>query len=84
MQLYSMYSCTRIKAANLLMSLAEQTELEVNVVKLPAKAATGSLHNNCAALEGHLDCKKKSRDYMKMPCFIGKLKTFELYMYLNG
>lgn len=41
----------------LFLFLAEQTELEVNVVELPAKGATGSLHHNCAALEDHLDCK---------------------------
>lgn len=65
-----------IEAAYLLLFLAEHTELEVNVIELPAKGTTGSLHRNCAALEGHLDCKNK--------IYENSIKTFRPYTRLSA
>lgn len=60
------------KTAYLLVFLAQQTELQVNVVELPAENATGSLHSNCAALEGHLNCKETRHNLVKMKAWNGQ------------
>lgn len=44
--------------SDLLLFLAQQTELQINVVELPAKNSSGALHYNGAALQGHLNCKE--------------------------
>lgn len=43
----------------LLLFLAQQAELQVDVVELSGEFATGPLDNHCPALQPHLDCTEQ-------------------------
>ncbi|KAF3852115.1 hypothetical protein F7725_005470 [Dissostichus mawsoni] len=74
----------------LLLFLAQQTELQVDVVKLPDEFATGPLDSDCPPLQPHLDCKEKKRKrslvakvmaLLKQSCCVaGRFSTNHLWM----
>lgn len=45
----------------LLLFLAEQPQLQVDVVELPAQNSARSLYTNCAAFQRHIDCRNSKK-----------------------